>query len=693
MSSEPSSPDAAALLVPWDGPLGGVPPFERATPELIEEAYRAAIERKRAELRAIAGNPEPPTFANTVEALEDAGRELRRVHCLYQVFSNTLSVGAMPAIAQRLAPLQPALDDEIAHDERLFRRIEAVYRARDFDGLDGEQKRLVEVVRRRLLRAGAALPPENKQRLAVTNARLAELSERYSQNLITEQGRQAVWLDREEDLEGLPEAVRRSATLAAEKRQGPGRWAVPNERPAVWAFLTHSARRDLREKVWRMWTQRGDNPGEQDNKPVISEILRLRGEKARLLGYPTFAHLVLSDRMARTPEAALAVLERTWRSVLPAARAQIAEFAALAATEGAEGPLAPWDRLHYAEKLRRRRFGFDGEALKPYLALDSVLDAMFWAAGRVHGLSFERLEGVPVVDPAVRVYRVNRGGEPVGLLYFDLFNRPGRMHGSYQAEYRTAERFRGRVLPISSVNSSFPPPERGEPTLLPWEYANVFFHEFGHALHMLLNATSYPSLGSTQVAWDLVELPALLNEFWIRDRALLRRFARHYQTGQPIPESMLDQLEAALRFDRIFSVNLDYLAPAIVDLRLHLLADGKDGPDIDAIAVEREVLAELDMPAAWDQIMRVTHNFHSFIGAYSAGVYVYLWADIMAADVAQAFVESAGGLYDQETAERWRRDLLTVGHSVPADEAFRRFRGRDPDPDALLRLFGLTAPA
>lgn len=693
MSGESLSPEAAALLRPWDGPLGGVPPFDRATPALIEQSYRTAIERKRAEVRAIANDRDAPDFGNTVEALEDAGRELKRIDCLYRVFSNTLSVGDMPAIAQRLASLQPALDDEISHDERLFARIDTVHRGREHAGLGPEQRRLVEVIRERMLRAGAALPLESKHRLAAINARLAELAARYSRNLVEEQGRQAVLLEREEDLAGLPETVRRSAAAAARQRSCAGRWVVPNERPAVWAFLTHSKRRDLREKVWRMWTQRGDNPGEHDNKPVVGEILRLRGEKARLLGYPTFAHLALSDRMARTPEAALAVLERTWKSVLQATRVQIADFEAIAASEGDTTPLAPWDRQYYAEKLRRARFGFDGEALKPYLALDSVLEAMFWAAGRVHGLTFEPLAGVPVVDPSIRVFRVGLGGEPVGALYFDLFNRPGRMHGSYQAEYRTAERFRGRVLPISSINSSFPPPEPGEPALLSWEYANVFFHEFGHALHMLLNATSYPSLGSVQVAWDLVELPALLNEFWVRDRELLRRFARHYRTGEPMPESMMDQLEAALRFDRIFTVNLDYLAPAIVDLRLHLLADGREGPDIDAAAVEQGILEELGMPAAWDEIMRVTHNVHSFAAAYAAGVYAYLWADVMAADVAQAFASSPGGLYDEGTAERWRRTLLSVGHGVPAEEAFRRFRGRAPDPDALLRRFGLAAPA
>jgi peptidyl-dipeptidase Dcp len=681
--------EAEALLRPWDGPLGGLPPFDRATPALIERAYRLAVQRKRAEVRSIASDPRPPTLANTLEALEDCGRELRRVDCLYRAFSSTMSTGDMPAVAQRLASLQPALEDEIAHDAGLFARVDAVHASRAQSGLDAEQRRLVEVVRERMVRAGAALPPAGKARLAAINGRLAELSARFSQNLIAEQGTQAVFLEHDSDLAGLGEAAHRNAAAAAAARGRPGQWAVPNERPAVWAFLTHSTRRDLREQVWRMWTQRGDNPGEHDNKPVIADILRLRGEKARLLGFPSFAHLAFADRMAGTPQRALDLLRRTWASVLEVSRSQLAEYQAIAASEGHGFRLAPWDRLHYAEKLRQARFGVDGEAIKGYFPLEAMLQAMFWAAGRVHGLSFEPLGGVPVLHPSVRVFEVRRGAEPVGVVYFDLFNRPGRMHGSYQQEYRTAERFRGRVLPISSVNSSFPPPAAGEPVLLPWEYANVFFHEFGHALHVLLNGTRYPSLASAQVAWDLVELPALLNERWLRDRDLLQRFARHPATGEPIPEALLARMEQALRYDRIFSVNLDYLAPAIVDLELHLLADGAEGREIDAVEVEARVLRELGMPEAWDLIMRVTHSFHSFIGAYGAGVYVYLWADVMAADVAEAFERSPGGLYDADTAERWRRTILSVGHSVPADEAFRRFRGRDPDPAPLLRRFGL----
>ena len=681
--------DAQALLAPWAGPYGGLPPLAGVNPAALEEALRAAIEAKRAELQAIASNPSAPSFENTAEALEDCGRALDRLLCVLHVQSNSLSLGDMPAVAQRMAPLLAALDDEIAHDERLFARLNDVWNQRGQAGLSSEQHRLLDVLRTRMQRRGAGLPQDAKRRLAEINASLAALSAQYNQNLIHEAGRQAVFIEDESGLDGLPDALRQAAAAAATEKARPGIWAIPNARGSVWPFLTLATRRDLREKVWRMWTQRGDNPGPHDNKSLTAQILQLRGELARLMGSPSYAHFALADRMARTPETALALLERTWRSVKPAAQAQIADYQAIADREGAGIRLAPWDRQFYAEKLRRQRFGLDGDAVKAHLPLEAVLQAMFWAAGRVHGLAFKPLAEAPLIHPSVRVYEVSRGEEPVGVLYFDLFNRPGKAHGSYQMQYREAENFRGRVLPIAAVYSTFPPPPEGQPVLLPWEYANVFFHEFGHALHMLHCTSAYRSLGSQHVAWDFVELPALINERWLRDPELLARFARHHVTGEPMPADLMDRIEQGLKYDRIFSLNPDFLLPAIVDMRLHLLADGS-GVRIDPVQVENDTLAELGMPEAWDVIMRVTHNFHLFIGAYAAGLYSYLWADVMAADAVETFERAAGGIYDAATSRAWIDTVLSVGHRVPADKAFRQFAGHDPDPTPLQRRFGLA---
>lgn len=682
------SADAQALLAPWPGPFGGLPPYGHATPAAIEQALPLAIDARRQAVRAIAANPEPPTFDNTVAALEDSGRALRDLQALAMAVAQTASSADLQAVMQRLAPLLPALELEIAHDRVLFERIDAVWQGQHEAGLDARQIRLTDVVRHRMLRAGASLADGAKARLQAIDARLAVLSSQFNRNLLTEQNEQVTWIEDADDLAGLDDAQRKAAAQAAAERGRPGAWAIPNQRPAVWPFLTQSIRRDLRERVWRLWNQRGANEGPCDNRPLIGEMLRLRGERARLLGHRSHAHAVLVDRMAGTPERAMAMLRRTWSTVLAATRRQVAELQATADAEGGGFTLAPWDRLHHAEKLRRQRYAVDTAQVMQYLPLDAMREAMFWSAGRVHGLAFRELQGLPVLDPSIRVFEVRRGDDTVGLLYFDVFQRPGKMHGSHQHRVRAAEHFRGRVLPISNIVSGVPAPPPGRPALLPWEYANVLFHEFGHALHMLLDDAGYPSLGSLHVAWDFVELPSLINEYWLRDRELLRRFARHHATGEPMPEDLLDRLDMSLKADRIFSVNLDYLGAAIVDLELHLLADGS-GREIDATAVERKTLAELGMPPCWDLILQVTHSVHSFAGGYHAGLYAYLWSDVMAADVAEAWLAAPGGLYDQAFARAWRESILSVGHAVPADAAFRQLMGRDPDPSALMRRFAL----
>lgn len=682
--------DVAALLAPWNGPYGGLPSFTGISSAAIEDAMLAAIELKRVEVQTIASVSEPPTFQNTAEAFENCGRALQRVKCVFHVYANSLSLGDMPAVAQRLVALIAALDDEIAHNENLYSRLYAVWDSRHQSGLSTEQQRLVEVLLTSMQRRGSGLAPAAKARLAEINARLAALSAHYNQNLIQEAGSQVVFIEDETGLQGLPADLRQAAASVASEKGRPGIWAIPNARGAVWPFLKFSTRRDLREQVWRMWTNRGDNAGPLDNKPIANEILQLRGELARLLGFTSYAHFAMADRMAGNPDTALDLLMRTWQSVKARALSQVADYQAIADRESAGIRLAPWDRQFYAEKLRRERFNLDSDEVKAHLPLDGVLHAMFWAARRVHGLEFKQISDAPVIHPTVRVYEVSRHAtaEVVGVIYFDLFNRPGKAHGSYQMQFREAENFQGRVLPISCVFSTFPQPPEGQPVLLPWEYANVFFHEFGHALHMLHCKAAYRSLGSEHVAWDFVELPALINERWLRDPELLARFARHHLTNEPMSPALIDRIEEAFQYERIFSLNPDFLLPAIVDLRLHLLADGTGNP-IDVVQVENEIIAEFGMPDAWDLVMRVTHNFHIFIGAYAAGLYSYLWSDVMAADAVQTFEKSPGGIYDAQTSKAWIDKILSVGHSVPANEAFRDFAGHDPDLEPIHRRFGL----
>jgi peptidyl-dipeptidase Dcp len=684
---------AEALLAPWTGPCGGTPPFDRAEPSSIESAYRAAIARRREEVAKVAADPEPPTFGNTVEALEDAGRALRRVECLFTTFTRTRNTGEMREVKRHLAPLAGGLEDEIARDETLFARVEAVARSGATGGLADEQRRLAEVTRDRLKRRGAGLGPGVQGRLAEIHRRLAEASAAFGRNLLADED--AILPVREEaQLEGLGDEFKATLSTVAGERGLDARWAVPNTRALVTAVLSASPRRELREAVWRMWTRRGRSPGPRDNAPVVAEILRLRGEKARLLGFPSYAHLATADRLAGSPEAALALVRRVWDGVSGAARARLAEMQALADSDGAGYEIAPWDRRYWARRFEGERLAFDPSELTAYLPLESLLGGVLHAASRLTGLEFAEAEGIPGCHPDVRVYAVRRDGTAAGLVWFDLFARPGKSAGAWMAEYRAAESFRGRVLPLVSVNLNLQAPPPGAPALLSWEEAGTLFHEVGHALHMLCSGAAYPSLGSFQLAPDALELPSLLNERWLATDEVLDRFARHHRSGEPLPPALRARIEEARTFAPLegATASLDYLATAMVDLAVHLAADGGE---VDPVAVEEETLASLGLPASVDPLHRVTQLRHAFAGIYedryAAGYYCYLQAQVAVADVAEAFEQAPGGFYDGETAGRYVRSILAAGHGVPADEAFRSFRGRDPEHEALLRWLGVPA--
>lgn len=675
----------------WDGPYGGLPPYDRATPAAIERDFKAAVALRTESLAAIAANPAAPDFDNTIVALEAAGEPLKRVMGVFQVVTSTATSPAMRDVEQRLAPLTGVLDDEVAHNAALFTRVDAVYARRETLGLEADQRRLVETTRARLIRLGGALPPADRQALADLNARIAAASAKFVQNFSGDEVEQFTLIETEAELDGLDDAARAAAARLAAERGHPGAWAIANVRQSALAFLAKARDRGARERVWRLWNARGENPGERDNRPLMAEILRLRGRKARLLGYPNFAALQLSDRMARTPEKAMDLLLRAWDRVRPATERHMADLQQLAAADGQTAPIAPWDRYYYAEKYRRSQLGLDAAEVRQYLTVEGVIGAVLEAASRLHGIDFEPLPCAPVLAPTIRPLAVSRGGEPVGVVYIDIIARDSKRRGSWQSEARPASSYNGRVLPVSNVVTSVDPAPEGQRTVMAWESANVIFHEFGHGLHMLLGESRYPSLGSMGVAWDMVELPALLNERWLYDAELLRRHMRHATTGEPIPLDLIERIQAGARHDRVFSVNADYLIGAVTDLRIYLAADGSE---IDAVAVEAATRAELGMPDGIDLLLRMPNFFHVFGSEhYAAGVYSYLWADVMAADVAERFLEAEGGLYDAATSALWRRTILSAGNSVPADEAYRAFIGRDPDPGALMRRFGLDAVA
>lgn len=647
------------LLEDWAGPFGGVPPFGAVKVEHFEPALEAAMAEQLAEVDRIATNPDPATFANTLAALEGTGRRYARVMAVYHVHASTLSDDAFKAVERTMSPRLAAFRDRIVQNAALFARIRAVHEGRDREGLTAEQRRLAWNRFTDFVRAGAALDAPAKARLAGINQRLATLFTAFSQNVLADEET------------SLPD--------------GEG-GEVLNTRSAVEPFLATSPRRDRREAVWRAFVNRGDNGDAHDNKAPIAEILRLRLERAKLLGYRTHAHWRLDKSMAASPERALALMEAVWKPAVARAREEVADMQAVADREGAGLRIEPWDYRFYAEKVRRAKYDLDESEIKPYLQLEKLREGMFWVAGRLFGWTFEARPGLPVCHPDVRAFEVmGRDGRTVGLFYFDPYARTGKRSGAWMSAYRVQERFAGEVLPIISNNCNFVKPAPGEPALIGWDDARTLFHEFGHGVHGLASRVSYPSLAGTAVDRDFVEFPSQILEHWLPTREVLDRFAVHWKTGEPMPQSLVDKLDRASKFNQGFDT-VEFLGSGLVDLRLHLA----DPPPADVGAFEREALAAIGMPREISMRHRLPHFGHLFASdAYASGYYSYLWADTLVADAFEAFTEG-GGAYDEGLARKLHDEILVRGNSVDAGEAYRAFRGRDAGIDALLRHRGFA---
>ena len=703
----PASAPSDLLLAPWTGPCGGLPPFGKFTAEDFEPAMTRAMGLCRAEIDAIAANPAAPDFDNTIVALERSGAALTQVRHLFGALTSTMSDATLRAVDTRMAPLLAAFRDETTQNSALFARIAAV--AADASAqatLTAEQQRLIDVVYRRFQREGAMLDDAAKARLKAINARLASLFTQFSQNQLADEEQYSLVIDRPTDLAGLPAELCESAAAAAEAAGKPGAWLFANTRSSMEPFLRYCDNRALREQAWRMFTQRGDHAGERDNKPLITQMLRLRAERAALLGVASHAHWVTDNNMAGTPDATLALLNRMWKAASAKAREEIAELQALADSSshiggeldaagngrGAGQPrIEAWDYRYWAEKLSTLKYRLDENALKPYLQLDRLRDAMFWVAGELYGLSFAPLTEAAVYHPQVSVYAVTgRGGEPVGVFYFDPYARKGKVSGAWMNNYRDQQRLGGAVLPIVSNNSNFVPAPAGAPVLISWGDAITLFHEFGHGLHGLLSAVTYPTLSGTAVKSDFVEFPSQITERWLRTPEVLSRFALHHQTGEPMPAELLAALDASKHFMQGVE-SCEYLTSALYDMHIHSLIDTADHPaDIDPAQFERDLMRQLDCPPQVPMRHRPPHFSHIFAGdEYSAGYYVYLWADALCADAAEAFDE-AGSYYDPALVDRLHRHIMSAGNSVAPELAFRRFRGRDVNADALMRSRGFA---
>ena len=687
---------ASPLLAAWTGPYGGVPPFDKVRVEDFKPALLAGMQAELTEIDSIAANPAAPTFDNTIAAMERSGRSLRRASTIFHVYASTLNDTAVQAVESDVAPLLAAHSDRIVQNERLYRRIDAVYAAREHAGLTSEQQRLVWVLHTDFVRAGASLDATAKTRMAAINQELAGLYTQFSQALLADENERWLVLDDERDFDGLPASMRAAMTAAATSRGIKAKAAVLNTRSAVEPFLEYSTRRDLREKVWRTFISRGDNGDAHDTNAAITRILRLRAERAKLLGYPTHAHWRLEDSMAKTPERAVALMEAVWPAAVARVNEEVADMQAVADREAAAAGspkivIEPWDYRYYAEKVRHEKYDLDANAVKPYLQLEKLREGMFWVAGQLLGLQFTPVPkgSVPVAQADIRVFEVkNAQGQHVGLWYLDPYARASKQSGAWMSEYRTQERFDKPVTTIVSNNSNFVQGTPGEPILISWEDATTLFHEFGHALHGLSSSVSYPMLAGTNVARDYVEFPSQLMEHWLSTPEVLQRFAVHYQTGKPIPAELVAKIHRSETFNQGFKT-IEYLASAIVDMKLHLAGD----TPIDPRAFERETLAALGMPREVVMRHRTPQFGHVFSGdGYSAGYYSYMWSDTLSADAWEAFTE-ASGPYDKDVAKRLHDDVFAVGNTIDPADGYRAFRGHDPGIAALMRRRGFPVPA
>lgn len=683
LAGAPTAPQATAaatpvLLQPWTGPHGGVPPWDKVTPEAFPPAFTVAADRLRAEVRAIVNNPAPPSFDNVIGAMEASGQDLNRVGSLFNVMTSNMNSPAYQALSREWRPKLTALEDEISLDPKLFARVDALYQARASQNLSPTQLRLLERTHAEFVRSGAKLNAADKAKLSAMNQELSQLFTDFSDKLLKDE--ETALAATEAEMAGVPDGVRSAARAAAGERKLDG-YAIVNTRSAVDPILTFADDRALRERVWRAFVNRGDNGDANDTNATIARIVKLRAERAKLLGFPTHANFRMADTMAVDPAKAEALMLRVWGPAVARVKEEVADMQTLAGHE-----IQPWDYLYYAEKVRKARYDLSAAETKPYFELNNIIEASYYAANRLYGLNFKEVTGtVPVFHPDVRVYEVTGpDGRHVGLFYRDDFARTGKRSGAWHTTYRLQRKFPTAQTVINSNNNNFAKPGKGEPVLISYDDAETLFHEFGHAIHFLLQDVTYPGLAYTPR--DFIEYPSQVNENWLLTRDVLDKYARHYKTGAPMPKALVDKIEKAQTFNQGYAT-VSYLSSAIVDMKLHTKADGVVEPD----AFERETLAAIGMPREIVMRHRLPQFGHLFSGdGYSAGYYSYLWSETMDADTWAAF-EETGNVWDKGVADRFRTVLLSTGNETDRAEAYRAFRGRDPDVRALLKKRGFPA--
>ncbi|KQN19319.1 peptidase M3 [Sphingomonas sp. Leaf33] len=673
--------DTAILLAPWSGPNGGVPPWDKVKPAMFPAAYDAAMADYRREIHAIRDNRSSPTFQTVIVPLQLAGETMSRVGAMWGVYTSNLATKEVQDIDRVLSPKLAAFYDELTLDPALFAKIKAVYDGRKTAKLDAQQMRLVERTYRSYVRRGAMLSPAQRAQVTQLNQQLATAFTDFGSKLLADE---ETWIvvDDEAQLAGVPDSVKAAMAAAATARQLPGKWVVVNTRSSAQPVLTYARDRALREKVFKAFVNRGDNGDANDTKATIAQILKLRQERAKLLGFKNHAYFRMDDTMAETPANAMALMMRVWPAAVARVREEVADMQKVADAEKAGVTIQPWDYRYYAEKVRKAKYDLDESEIKPYLELGNILNGAFYAAGRLYDLGFKENTGqIPVFDPDVRTFEVTntKTGKFVGYFYFDAYARPGKRSGAWATTYRSQQKLGGDRTVLASNNNNFVKGAPGQPTLVSLDDATTAFHEFGHAIHSLLQNVTYPGLAGTPR--DFVEYPSQVNENWLLTRDVLDRYAKN-AAGQPMPQALVDKIEKSSTFNQGFDT-VEYLSSALLDMKLH----DRETPVTDIAAFERDTLAELGMPRQMVMRHRLPQFGHLFSSdAYSAGYYSYLWSETMDADTWAAFEQA--GVWDKATADRFRTTLLSTGNETDRKDAYRSFRGRDPDVDALFKRRG-----
>lgn len=670
------------LLQEWTGPYGGVPAFDKMEVADIQSAVEYGMEENLKEIEAIANNEAAPTFENTIEAMERSGAYLDRVFSYYGIFSSNMSSPEFREVQAVLAPKLSEFSSKINQNEALFKRIKTVYDNAQENPLDSDQQRVVELVYKGFAMRGAAIDAKKKERYAAIDKELSVLYNKFSDNVLHDEENYVTYLNKDQ-LGGLSDGFIKSAAAIAKEKGQEGKYAITNTRSSMDPFLTYSTERDLRKQVWTNYYSRGDNNDEYDNKEIIAEILKLRRERVELLGHKNYAEWRLQDRMAKTPENALNLMEAVWPAAISRVAEEVADMQTIADANGDNITIEPWDYRYYAEKVRVAKYDLNSDEVKQYLQLDKLREAMFYVAGRLFNYKFEPVpEGsVPVFQEDVKVWEVTDldSGAHIGLWYLDPFARAGKRSGAWATTYRSHTTFDGKKTVLASNNSNFIKAAPGEAVLVSWDDATTFFHEFGHALHFFSSNVKYPTLNGG--VRDYTEFQSQLLERWLSTDEVISQYLVHHETGEVIPKALVAKIKKAATFNQGFGTT-EYLASALMDMKLHLA----DPEGMDVGDFEKETLAALDMPKELPMRHRTPHFGHVFSGeGYATAYYGYMWADVLTADAAEAFTDSEGGFYDEDMASKLVKYLFAPRNAIDPAKAYRLFRARDAQIEALMR--------